>query len=202
MNDSRMPDKSDRIATYFSAAMVAAVAATFVWLAIQRVREVAAGGAIPVEVPVDEEAVSLPVGPGGAMEEAAATTAIVGVEDPASATLFALYAQPIWMAVAVCAGLAIALAFFRRLARGRAFDKGTAALAWGGATVLTAGWFVGGILTDMTTNGALSAISDGSYEALTFETDIFPVVATLMVGAVAVALQIGEKLQRESEGLV
>ncbi|MFV0286320.1 MAG: hypothetical protein ACK5IM_08065, partial [Demequina sp.] len=75
-------------------------------------------------------------------------------------------------------------------------------LAYAGASILLAGWLGGSILTNMTTNGALSAISDYTYEAITFETNLFPVVATLVIGGVAAALQIGEKLQRETDGLV
>ncbi|MFV0285887.1 MAG: hypothetical protein ACK5IM_05770, partial [Demequina sp.] len=158
MNDTRQLDRSDRIGMYLSTAMLVLVGATFIWLAIQRVVEVARGGGIPVDVPLDSEPVTVPLGPGGAAVDAVATTATVEVTDPAAATLFALYAQPIWMALTVCAGLAVTAAFFLRLARGRAYETGTAGLAYAGASILLAGWLGGSILTNMTTNGALSAI--------------------------------------------
>lgn len=202
MSQHTAPDRADRIGLYLSIGLVAVGAVLAIWSAVDRLREVAGGDAIPVLVPLGGETAQLPLGPDGAQVTATVETATVEVADPAPATLFALYAQPIWTAMVVCAGLVIAALFFLRLARGKAFSRGATFLAYGGAGVIAAGWLGGTILTNMTTNGAMSALSDYTYGAATFEASLVPFLAILLVGAVGAALQIGERIQRDTEGLV
>ena len=54
----------------------------------------------------------------------------------------------------------------------------------------------------MATNGALSAISDDTYRNWTLELGFAPVLGVLILAATGAALQLGERLQRETEGLV
>lgn len=194
--------KSDRIHLYLSVVLVVVAAGLAIVAAVLRVIEIGGGTDVPVKVPLDGETAMLPLGPDGALVEASVDAATVVVPDPAPATLFALYAQPIWMALAVTAGMVIAALFFLRLARGHAFSKGTAALAYGGGAVILVGWVGSTILTNMTTNGALSAISDYTYDAVRFESGLAPALAALVVAGIGAALDIGERLQRETEGLV
>lgn len=202
MNDARALDRPDRIGMYMSIVLVAIGAALAIYSAVQRLSEVASGGAIPVLVPLAEETAELPLGPDGAPVQAQVESAIVQVTDPAAATLFALWAQPIWGVVCICAGLVLAAMFFLRLARGKAFNGGAARLAFIGAGVLVVGWFGNAILTNMTTNGALSRLSNYSYDSVVFEVSLMPVVGVLLLAATGAALQIGERLQRDTEGLV
>lgn len=202
MDERTQLDKADRIGMYGSIVMVAIGIGLAVTRAVARLSEVSAGHDIPVTVPLSDETAALPLGPDGADVTATVETATVVVADPAPATLFALWAEPIWLAVATSAGLVIAAMFFLRLARGRAFTSGASRLAFAGAIVLTVGWFGSGILTNMTTNGAMSALSDYTYESVTFEVDLAPGLAILVIAAIGAALQIGERLQRETEGLV
>lgn len=202
MNDTTRLDRSDRIGMYISVALVVVGAAIAIIAAVQRVREVAAGGGIPVVVPLSGETVSLPLGPEGANVEAVVETATVRVSDPAPATLFALYAQPIWTALFTVAAIGVAALFFLKLARSHAFAGGAARLAYVGSGIVTIGWYGSTILTNMTTNGTLSAISDYTYESTTFEAGLGPFLVVLVLAAIGAALQIGERLQRETEGLV
>lgn len=202
MDTSRSPDQADRISMYVSIVLVAIGAGLTIVSAIGRLREVATSGAIPVLVPLAGETADLPLGPEGAMVQAEVETAVVHVSDPAPATLFALWAQPIWGSVFIVAGLVIAAMFFLRLARGRAFTTGAARLAFVGAGTLLIGWLGSSMLTNMTTNGALSALSDYSYDSVIFEVNFASVLAVLVLAAIGTALQIGERMQRDTEGLV
>ena len=202
MDTSRSPDRADRIGMYMSIFLVAIGAGLTIVSAIGRLREVATSGAIPVLVPLVGETAHLPLGPEGAMVQAEVETAVVHVSDPAPATLFALWAQPIWGSVFIVAGLVIAAMFFLRLARGRAFTTGAARLAFVGAGTLLIGWLGSSMLTNMTTNGALSALSDYSYDSVIFEVNFASVLAVLVLAAIGTALQIGERMQRDTEGLV
>ncbi len=202
MDSTRQLDRSDRIGMYMSVVMVAIGAVIAVVAAVARLLEVGDGRDVPVLVPLAGEEAALPLGPDGAAVTAAVDTATVTVAEPAPATLFALYAQPVWIAVVVVAGLVVAALFFLRLARGRAFDGGAARLAFIAAAIVTVGWLGDSILTNMTTNGALSAVSDYTYESMTFEVSLAPALAVLVIAAIGAALQVGEKLQRDTEGLV
>lgn len=202
MNESRTLDRADRIGMYMSIVLVAMGAVLAVVAAVERLREVAGAGPIPVLVPLKGETAALPLGPDGAAVDVTVEAATVQVSDPAPATLFALWAQPVWTALVVCAGLVLAALFFLRLARGRAFTRGSVHLVYWATGVVTAGWLGGTILTNMTTNGALSALSDYTYEAVVFDVSLAPALAILLLAAVGGALDIGERLQRDTEGLV
>ncbi|MFW2512782.1 hypothetical protein ACNI3K_03290 [Demequina sp. SO4-13] len=196
-------DRSDRIGMYLSIALVAVGAVLAVVPAVERLIEVGDGTDVPVTVPLTGEIAELPLGPDGAAVNATVDTATVIVPDPAPATLFALYAEPVWTALMVLTGAAFAMVLFLRLARGQAFQRGTSRLVYTAAGILLAGWFVGRILTNMTTNGAISALSNYTYEdSVIFETSLLPFFVFVLIGAFAAAFQIGEKLQRETEGLV
>lgn len=202
MDNTRQLDRSDRIGMYMSVVMVAVGAVIAVVAAAARLLEVGDGRDVPVLVPLAGEEAMLPLGPDGSAVPVTVDTATVTVADPAPATLFALYAQPVWIAVVVVAGLVLAALFFLRLARGRAFDGGAARLAFVAAGLVAVGWLGDSILTNMTTNGALSALSDYTYESVTFEVSLAPALAVLVIAAIGAALQIGERLQRDTEGLV
>ncbi|PKQ17777.1 MAG: hypothetical protein CVT68_06795 [Actinobacteria bacterium HGW-Actinobacteria-8] len=195
-------DRGDRIALYFSIVLAAVAIGLAGWGAVQRLAEVAPGHDIPVLVPLSGEQAALPLGPDGAAVTVDVETATVVVADPAPATLFALWAEPIVQFLAVAAGMVVASVFFLRVARGRVFKRGTAVLVIIGAGIVAGAWFVGSILTNMTTNGALSAVSDYTYDSAIFTADLAPFMWILVLGAVGAALQLGERLRRDTEGLV
>lgn len=202
MNDTNRLDRSDRIGMYMSIFIVAVGAAIVITAAVRRLIEIAPGTNVPVVVPLAGEAAQLPLGPDGAGVSATIDTATVVVPQPALATSFALWAQPIWTAVVVCALLVLAAMFFLRLARGRAFAPHAGRLPYAAAAVVAVGWLGSGILTNMTTNGALSAISAYTYDSVVFEVSLAPALVIMVVAAMGAALHIGERLQRETEGLV
>ena len=202
MSEVTQPDKSDRLGLYITAGaagigIVASIVAT-----VARLLEVAPGHNIPVRVALDAQAVALPLGPSGAAVDTTVDVATVLVNDPSAATTFALWAEPIvaglmWIGLFVVAAL-----FCLRLARAQVFTTSTARLLYTGAGILTAGWVFGSFLTSMTSNGALSAISDGSYEGGAFAVSAAPVIGVWVIAAVGLAVQVGERLQRDTRGLV
>ena len=94
-DDVTKPDRADRLSLYVSSAMVVLVIVLAGWGAAQRLIEVAPGHDIPVVVPLTGEQADLPLGPDGAAVTVDVETATVLVTDPAAATLFALWAEPI-----------------------------------------------------------------------------------------------------------
>ena len=194
--------RSDRIGMYATIVLGAIGAAVTAWVAITRLAEVLPGRDIPVLVPFVGETATLPIGPGGAAEPVEVDQAIVTVANPAAATHFALVAQPIVVGLAILAGILLLCLFCFNLARGRAFATSTVRILFLGTGVLLVGWVLGSLFQTMAVNGALSAVSDYSYDGVLFQTDFTAVFGILALGAIGAAFQIGHRLQRETEGLV
>lgn len=194
--------RSDRIGMYATVVLGAIGAVVTVWTAVTRLAEVLPGRGIPVLVPFVGETATLPIGPDGAPVPVDVDQAIVTVDEPAPATLFALIAEPIVTGIAILAGIVILCLFCVNLARGKAFAASTVRLVLVGTGVLLAGWFLGSMFHTMGVNGALAAVSDYTYEGVLFQTDFGVIFAVLALGAIGAAFQIGHRLQRETEGLV
>lgn len=194
--------RGDRVGLYATIVLSALGIGFAVWAAVARLIEVLPGRDVPVTVPFVGETATLPIGPDGAPLEVAVTEATVIVPSPAAATFFALVAEPIVIGGAVVAGIVLLAMLCWNLARGRAFTRSSVRIVFAGAGVLTAGWFIGGMLTNMTVNGALSAVSAYTYDGITFGTDFTAVFGILALGALGAAFQVGERLQRDTEGLV
>ncbi|WP_308797207.1 hypothetical protein [Agromyces silvae] len=200
--DPKRMTRGDTLAMYFTMAVGAVGIGAIAWSAAARLIDVLPGRDVPVLVPFAGERAELPIGPNGTPVEVDVAQATVTVPEPAAATQFALVAEPIVHAAASIAGIVLLGLLAWNLARGRAFASSTVRLTWWGAGVLAVGWFAGTMLTNMTVNGALSAISEYTYEGIRFSASWLPFFAFLALGAIGGAFQIGEKLQRETEGLV
>ncbi len=194
--------RSDRLGMYLTIPLAAIGIAITAWTSVVRLVEVLPGRNVPVLVPFVGETADLPIGPGGAPTEVVVDQATVTVPQPAAATQFALVAEPIVIGLTIIAGIALLAIVCWNLARGRAFGRANVRLVVIGVFVLLAGWFIGSMLTTMTVNGALSAISDHTYEGVIFSTDWVVLFGILALAAVGAAFQVGERLQRDTEGLV
>lgn len=194
--------RSDRVGMYMTIALGLVGAASVVYTTIARLIEVAPGRNVPVLVPFINEKAELPIGPDGALVPVDVDQAIVTVAKPAAATQFALVAEPIVIGLALLAVIVLLCAFCWNLARGRAFDRSTTRIIFAGAGTVLAGWAIGSLFTTMSVNGALSAVSEYSYEGVLFSTDFTPPIVALALGAIGAGFQIGERLRRDTEGLV
>lgn len=194
--------RTDRMGMYLTIPLAAIGIAITAWTTVTRLAEVLPGRNVPVLVPFVGESADLPIGPGGATTQVMVDQATVTVPQPAAATQFALVAEPIVVGLTIVSGIALLAVVCWNLARGRAFSRANVRLVVAGSFVLLGGWFLGSILTSMTVNGALSAVSDYTYDGIIFSTDWVVLFGILALAAVGAAFQIGERLQRDTEGLV
>lgn len=195
-------DRSDRTALYVTVATaVVAAVATAVATALRLV-EVIPNRDVAIVVPLAGETADLPIGPDGTAVQVAVEEATVVVPHVAPATHFALIAEPIVIGLAIIGAILLLAAFCLNIARGRTFARGNVRLIFIAAGVLLGGWVLGGLFTTMAGNGALAAISDRQSDGIAIRTDLLPVFAILALGAIGAAFQVGERLQRETEGLV
>ena len=202
MDEIQRPSRSDRIGIYFTVLVAAAVIVKSVFDMVRRLVELASGEEFAVVIPLDHEPIQLPIGPAGAAYPAEALTATVNVADPAPATTFALWAEPVFFTLGAIALAVLGALLLLRIARGRIFERASIRLFYIAIGVLVC-WFAGNSLfTNMTTNGALSAISDYGYDSIIFEVGLGPFLGLLALAAVGVALEAGTRLRKETEGLV
>jgi hypothetical protein len=194
--------RSDRVGMYLTIAIGALGAAATLWFTIARLIEVAPNRNVPVLVPFVGETAKLPIGPDGALLSAQVEQATVIVPHPAAATYFALIAEPIVVGITILALIALLCAFCWKLARGQAFQRSTTVITIAAAFTVLGGWAIGSLFTTMTVNGALSAVSNYTYDGVLFSTDFTPVFAALALGAIGAAFQVAERLRRETDGLV
>ena len=194
--------RSDRVGMYLTIVLGAIGAAAVLWTTVARLLEVAPGRDVPVLVPFTGESAKLPIGPNGALVTVDVEQATVVVPHPAPATQFALVAEPIIIGLALLVSIVLLCLFCWNLARGRAFHRSTTRIIFAGAGTVLAGWAVGSLFTTMSVNGALSAVSEYSYDGVLFSTDLTQPIVALALGAVGAGFQVGERLRRDTEGLV
>ncbi|WP_127794325.1 hypothetical protein [Agromyces sp. LHK192] len=199
--DSRL-GRSDRVGMYLTIAIGAIGAVGIAATAVTRLVEVLPGTDVPVLVPFMDETAPLPIGPDGALVDVQVDRAVVTVPQPAAATQFALVAEPIVAGLTMIIAVALLGWFAWTLARGSAFTRRNVRVFWIGTFTILGGWVLGGLFTTMGVNGALSAVSDYTYDGVLFSTDFGALLAILALGVVGAAFQVGERLQRDSEGLV
>lgn len=194
--------RSDRTAMYATVGLAALGVLGVAWGSVHRLLEVLPGTDVPVLVPFVGERAEMPIGLDGAPVDVEVVQGVVTVPQPAAATQFALVAEPVVSGLAGVAAIALLALFAWNVAQGRAFSRANVRIVWGATIALMAGWILGGLFTTMGVNGALSAVSEYTYDGVLFATDWTAFWGILALGAIGAAFQIGERLQRETEGLV
>lgn len=193
---------SDRIGLVVMIVLGGAVAIWSVYSTASRIVEVLTASEIPVLAPFLGEAAHLPIGPGGGSVSVEVEEAVLFVGDPAPATLVALVAAPIVSTAAMLVVIACIALFCRNLLKGVAFSRTNTRLVMTTSVTIIAGWAVASLFTTMGVNGAFAALSDHEYDNVIFSTNFTPAIVALVLSAVGLAFQAGERMQRDTEGLV
>ncbi|QJW37492.1 hypothetical protein [Cellulosimicrobium protaetiae] len=196
-------DRSDVVVTMLVAAAVVVGAAVVM---VRRVAELLGDGPVPVRVELTgDEVVRAPLGPGGADVTATAGSVVVDVPHLAglarAAALVEAVAMPTAFAVtAVCLAL-----FCRRVVRGLAFTAATTRLVLVACLATLVAWLVQVGASVVVGGAARSALGGGDPGSGTVFVTAFPLgllLVAIALGAVAGAMRVGERLQRDTEGLV
>lgn len=194
--------RSDRVGLIIIIIGAVAIAAMASYGALLRVIEVLTGSAVPVLAPFAGESVELPIGPGGSPIAVEVSEAVILATDLAPATVFSLIAAPIVTLIATILVIGCIVVFCRNLLRGVAFSRTNTRLVLTASMIIAVGWALSTLFTNMSVNGAFAAISEQTYVNVLFSADFTPLLVSLVLSAVALAFQSGERLQRDTEGLV
>lgn len=194
--------RGDRAAIWFTA-IAAVLGGAWVTAATgMRVAEVLAGQAVPVVAPFLGERAPLPIGPGGRDVVVTVDAAVVTLTDLAPTATVPLVSEAIVTALGALGALTCLALLCVNLARGIAFSRANSRLILLGTASVLVAWAGGDLLHSMGVNAALASVSDGSYDGVIFAADLTPAAFILALGAIGTAFGVGERLQRDTEGLV
>lgn len=101
------------------------------------------------------------------------------------------------LVVLVCVGL-----FALNLSRGTAFNRHNTKLLTTTGVLVGVGYALPLLLDRFATLRALDALGEGRFQTAAEEFDVLPLVVIFGIGAIASAFALGERLQRDTDGLV
>lgn len=145
-----------------------------------------------------------PLGPGGSPVAVQLDSASVTVASLQPASLAALVISHVLFAVAMVTVVALLLVLCFGILRGRIFSRAHTVLVTTAGLVALAGMYLVPFFHNMAVNGALARVSDGTYDrAVVGTVDVFTIFAVAFVVALAgTVFAVGDRLQRDTEGLV
>ncbi|BDI23955.1 hypothetical protein [Herbiconiux sp. L3-i23] len=189
--------RSDVVATATLGAIVA------VWTIVDLVvslTSILSNRDVPIRVWVDDASAALPLPTGSA--EITLTSGVAEVSDMPPFILGVVASSAVVRAAAILAVTALVLILCRNLARGKVFSSGNTALVTGIAVAIAVGWFLTSLFAQMASNSAVNVLTDKAYSSAQAPVEWTPYLAAFAVTVVAVAFRAGERLQRDTEGLV
>lgn len=194
-------DRTDLWTTIVFAAIAAVVT---IAVTVIRLLDLFAVDGIAANGRLDGLDAELPIGPGGASvtgrihEISFTATEIPALSAGAYAAAIVITGLS-YLVVITCI-----LRFCLNLMLGQAFTRQNTRLITATAITILAGTALTAFCNTMGANGAFSSLGDGAVEPYTDVTTEYWVAmfACVALGAVAVAFRAGERLQRETEGLV
>lgn len=198
------PSRSDRIGIWIFIVAGVAIVAWSAYAALMRVLQVLLGEDVPVLASFIETRAEAPIGPDGALVPVTLDTAYVTAEQLPAASVVAAIIEPLvaFLAVAVVVVCLILLA--RNTLRGRIFSRRNTALASTAGFTGLVGSALAPFFGNMVANGAVADISDRTFDRTTvLSIEPFPyILAAFAIAIVVTAFGIGDRLQRDAEGLV
>lgn len=144
-----------------------------------------------------------PIGPGGAPVTVELDRAYLFTDELPGASLVALVVAEVLFAVTVAAVVACLVLLSASTLRGRVFSRRNTRLVGTAGTVGLLGAAAVPFFRNMSANGAFARISDREFDNVVMSVDLMPyVLGAFVVAIIATAFAVGERLQRDTEGLV
>ncbi|MGY6497523.1 MAG: hypothetical protein ACXIUP_04780 [Microcella sp.] len=200
--DRRLPSRGDRGAILVFVGAGVGIALAFVVAAVLRLVELVSQPSVSVPAAFGGDVASLPIGPGGEPVEVQVTEAIITTSSLDPVSLGALITGVVVTTLAVVALVACLIALSLGVRRGEIFSRRNTRLAGGAAAGLVAA-AADPFFRTMGSNGAFAAISNGDFDNVIFTADPFTfILAAFAIAIVGSAFSVGERLQRDTEGLV
>lgn len=201
--DALAVSRPDAVALYFFVISGVGIAAWTVFTAAQRIVEVAARVDVPVLVEFDGTSGTAPVGPGGADAAVQLEMATVVSSDLPGAVTWSLVMQQIVLVATVLTAVATLLWLTRNILRGVVFSRTNTRLVTVAGVTGVLGFCAVPFFGNMGANGVIARVSDRGFDNPVMSVDLFPLLLLGFVAGVAtLVFTVGDRLQRETAGLV
>ncbi|QIM19149.1 hypothetical protein G7066_12265 [Leucobacter coleopterorum] len=168
-----------------------------------RISELLSDGKIQVVAGFTNQSATAALGPNGHDIEVGLDRAILNTEVPAFSVWSGVIAQFV-LAVTFVAVILCLILLSRRILRGQIFGRTSTRLVITAGMVGLLGTPMVHFLNNMLANGAIAQVSSPSeVDSSAISIDFFPfVIAAFAVAIICTVFMVGERLQRETEGLV
>ena len=196
------PSRAERNALRLAMFGAAMGAITVAMRLVKRIVEVLSNSNVPVSIPLDRVTANLPLGRGGTNLALSLDHARLYFSDLSGITLSSLILSELVSAVAAVTLIAIVVLFYRNVIAGGTFGGANSALALWASGALICSEVLRAIFTSIGVKGALDSLGGTSAANWTFDLDFAPLLAGGVVAAISAAFIRGERMQRDTEGLV
>lgn len=180
-----------------------AIAAYITVFSIIRIIELVSGGRVPVMVEFVDQPVEAPLGAGGADITLELDRAIMTADQlPPTATVPGVLGQVIQiLTIVVVIGCLMLLA--RGILSGTVFSRRNTGLVTTAGITGLLGFAAVQFFDNMLANAAVAAVTDNSVDNAVISIEPFTfVLAAFIIAVISTAFAIGDRLQRETEGLI
>lgn len=198
-----VPSRGDRIGIAMFIGAGAVIAAASVIAAVMRIVEVLGSRTVAVLGEFSGTPVLAPIGPSGAAVEVLLDRAVLTTDELPIASLVAIILQQVIVAASIVVGVTCLVLLSISILRGVIFTRRTSRLVLIASIAALVGVAADPFFGNMAANGAFAAISDGDFDNVIMTLDVFPyVLGAFVVAIIGTAFSVGERLQRDTKGLV
>jgi hypothetical protein len=195
--------RADAVGLWIFMAAGAAIAIWVTWAAAARIIEVLPNRDVTVLAPFAGTPAEAPIGPGGAPVPVELEQAMLTVPELPIAAVWAIVIQQVVLVVAVVAVVVALIWLSRNVSRGRVFSRTNTVLVATAGLVGLLGYFAVPFFGNMASNGAFAVLSDRTFDNVIMTLEPFALVlSAFVVALLSTVFAIGERLQRDTEGLV
>lgn len=195
--------RSDAVALWIFMIAGVGIAIWAAWSAAVRIVEVLPNQDVAVPAEFAGTTADAPIGVDGALVEIELDSAIITAPSLPAASLAALVIQQVVMAVVVVAVVVCLVWLARNVSRSIVFSRTNTVLVTTAGFTGIAGYFAVPFFGNMAANGAFAVLSDHTFDNVVISVEVFPLILLTFVAATAATVfAVGERLQRDTDGLV
>ncbi|WP_162621879.1 DUF2975 domain-containing protein [Microbacterium suaedae] len=194
--------KDDRWSAIGTVALAVLLGSATVAFGVADIVRIVTEDPVSLLAPFSGEPAQLPIGPGAEMREVSVESAHISAPGIPAVSYTALVGGVVAGIVATLVVLACVSVLCLNIVRRRIFAVSNARALTIAASAVGFGWAVTFLADTVAINGAFNAISGGDYNNVLAQTNFTPLLGVFVLGALAAAFRVGERLQRDTEGLV
>ncbi|HRN29149.1 MAG TPA: hypothetical protein PK781_06935 [Terrimesophilobacter sp.] len=199
----REVSRGDRWSLYFFATVGTITAAWSIIAAIWRIIEVLPNHSVEVLASFRGTPASAPIGPDGTPATVQLQEAVITVPSLPVASLWSIVIQQVLMAATVVTIVTCLILLIANLVRSRVFSRTNTRLVGATGLIAVLGYAAYPFFGNMAANGAFARLSEGTFENVVISVDLTTLFALGFAAALAsTVFLVGERLQRDTEGLV